>query len=66
MPLNDYHIIDSTLREGEQFSTAMFTTAQKLEFAGLLDNFGVEMIEMTTPVHRLVVKQIFALWLMLD
>lgn len=49
MPLNDYHIIDSTLREGEQFSTAMFTTAQKLEFAGLLDNFGVEMIEMTTP-----------------
>ena len=49
MPLNDFHIIDSTLREGEQFSTATFTTAQKLEIAGLLDNFGVEMIEMTTP-----------------
>lgn len=49
MPLNNYNIIDSTLREGEQFSTATFTTAQKLEIAGLLDNFGVEMIEMTTP-----------------
>ena len=49
MPLNNYSIIDSTLREGEQFSTATFTTAQKLEIAGLLDNFGVEMIEMTTP-----------------
>jgi len=49
MPLNDYQIIDSTLREGEQFSTATFNTAQKLEIAGLLDNFGVEMIEMTTP-----------------
>lgn len=49
MPLNNYNIIDSTLREGEQFSTATFTTGQKLDIAGLLDNFGVEMIEMTTP-----------------
>ena len=49
MPLDRYSIIDSTLREGEQFSTASFTTAQKLEIAGLLDEFGVEMIEMTTP-----------------
>ncbi|MEM9954904.1 MAG: homocitrate synthase [Chloroflexota bacterium] len=50
MPLNHYSIIDSTLREGEQFSIATFSTAQKLHLAGLLDNFGVEMIEMTTPV----------------
>lgn len=49
MPFNDYSIIESTLREGEQFSTATFTTAQKLEIAGLLDDFGVEMIEMTSP-----------------
>ncbi len=49
MPLNQYSIIESTLREGEQFSTATFTTAQKLEIAGLLDDFGVEMIEMTSP-----------------
>jgi homocitrate synthase len=49
MPLDHYSIIESTLREGEQFSTATFTTAQKLEIAGLLDDFGVEMIEMTSP-----------------
>jgi homocitrate synthase len=49
MPFEHYSIIESTLREGEQFSTAMFTTAQKLEIAGLLDQFGVEMIEMTSP-----------------
>jgi homocitrate synthase len=49
MPFNQYSIIESTLREGEQFSTATFTTAQKLEIAGLLDDFGVEMLEMTSP-----------------
>jgi homocitrate synthase len=47
---NNYSIIESTLREGEQFSTATFTTAQKLEIAGMLDEFGVEMIEMTSPL----------------
>jgi homocitrate synthase len=49
MPFDHYSIIESTLREGEQFSTATFDTAQKLEIAGALDNFGVEMIEMTSP-----------------
>ncbi len=49
MPVDRYSIIDSTLREGEQFSTASFSTAQKLEIAGLLDEFGIEMIGMTTP-----------------
>lgn len=49
MPFDRYHIIESTLREGEQFSTATFNTAQKLEIAGLLDAFGVEMIELTSP-----------------
>lgn len=49
MPFDNFHIIESTLREGEQFSTATFTTAQKLEIARLLDDFGVEMIEMTSP-----------------
>jgi isopropylmalate/homocitrate/citramalate synthase len=37
MPFDHYSIIESTLREGEQFSTATFTPAQKLEIAGLLD-----------------------------
>ena len=49
MPFDHYSIIESTLREGEQFSTATFSTAQKIEIAGLLDDFGVEMIEMTSP-----------------
>jgi homocitrate synthase len=49
MPFDNYSIIESTLREGEQFSTATFTLAQKLEIARLLDEFGVEMLEMTSP-----------------
>jgi len=49
MPLDRFSIIDSTLREGEQFSTATFSTSQKLEIAGLLDEFGVEMLELTSP-----------------
>jgi homocitrate synthase len=42
-------IVDSTLREGEQFAGAHFSTAQKLELAAALDEFGVEYIEMTSP-----------------
>jgi homocitrate synthase len=49
MPFDHFAIIESTLREGEQFDTATFTTEQKLEIAGMLDNFGAEMIEMTSP-----------------
>ena len=49
MPFNHFAIIESTLREGEQFDTATFTTAQKLEIASQLDAFGAEMIEMTSP-----------------
>ncbi len=49
MPFDQFSIIESTLREGEQFSTATFNTAQKIEIAALLDAFGVEMLEMTSP-----------------
>jgi homocitrate synthase len=49
MPFENYSIIESTLREGEQFSTAAFTTAQKQAIAERLDAFGIEMIEMTSP-----------------
>lgn len=41
-------IIDSTLREGEQFATAYFTTEQKLEIARALDDFGVDYVCRTT------------------
>lgn len=50
MPVERYAIIDSTLREGEQFSTAHFTSEQKIEMAHALDAFGVEYIEVTSPV----------------
>lgn len=49
MPLEHFAIIDSTLREGEQFARAHFTTAQKLEIAAALDRFGVDAIEITNP-----------------
>ncbi len=50
MPIERFAIIDSTLREGEQFSSAHFTTEQKIQIAKALDAFGVEYIEVTSPV----------------
>ncbi|HEX7625253.1 MAG TPA: homocitrate synthase, partial [Anaeromyxobacteraceae bacterium] len=44
-----WRIIDSTLREGEQFAKAAFRTQDKLEIARALDNFGVDYIELTSP-----------------
>jgi homocitrate synthase len=43
-------IIDSTLREGEQFERANFTTEEKITIAQALDAFGIEYLEVTTPV----------------
>ncbi|MBN1265575.1 MAG: homocitrate synthase [Anaerolineales bacterium] len=50
MSLCQFSIIDSTLREGEQFVNAFFSTEEKIEIAGLLDSFGVEYIELTSPM----------------
>ena len=50
MPLDRWNIIESTLREGEQFVGANFTTEQKLRIAEALDEFGVEYIELTSPL----------------
>ncbi len=44
-----WRIIDSTLREGEQFEKASFRTQDKLEIARALDSFGVDYIELTSP-----------------
>ncbi|PMP82881.1 MAG: homocitrate synthase, partial [Chloroflexus aggregans] len=41
--------VDTTLREGEQFASARFTSAQRLAIAEMLDAFGVEYIELTSP-----------------
>lgn len=45
-----FSIIESTLREGEQFVNAFFDTNSKIEIAKALDDFGVEYIELTSPV----------------
>jgi homocitrate synthase len=37
-------IIESTLREGEQFANAFFDTAKKIEIAKALDDFGVDYV----------------------
>ena len=49
MSLENFAIIESTLREGEQFANAFFSSEQKVEIARLLDTFGVEYLELTSP-----------------
>src|SRR5512146_2412231 len=44
-----WKLIDTTLREGEQFARANFRTEDKLEIARALDTFGVEYVEVTSP-----------------
>ncbi|KAJ1977409.1 homocitrate synthase lys21 [Dimargaris verticillata] len=47
--VRNFSIIESTLREGEQFANAFFDTAKKIEIAKALDEFGVEYLELTSP-----------------
>lgn len=49
MTIDRYAIIDSTLREGEQFAKSNFSTGQKVELALALDEFGIEYAELTSP-----------------
>ncbi|MEI6222009.1 MAG: homocitrate synthase [bacterium] len=48
--VRDVRIIDTTLREGEQFSNAAFSTTERLKIVELLEAFGVDAIEVTTPI----------------
>lgn len=50
MSLESFNIIESTLREGEQFVGANFSTEDKIRIAHALDEFGVEYLEMTSPL----------------
>ncbi|KAI9263677.1 homocitrate synthase [Sporodiniella umbellata] len=45
----NFKIIESTLREGEQFANAFFTTEKKIEIAKALDAVGVDYLELTSP-----------------
>jgi 2-isopropylmalate synthase len=42
-------LLDSTLREGEQAPGVSFNVSQKLELAKMIDDFGVEFIELGHP-----------------
>jgi homocitrate synthase len=48
-PRPAWKIIDTTLREGEQFAKASFRTEDKVEIARALDTFGVDYVEVTSP-----------------
>ncbi len=45
-----FNVIESTLREGEQFEGCHFSLDDKIEIAAALDSFGVEYMELTTPL----------------
>ncbi|KAF7725241.1 Saccharopine dehydrogenase [Apophysomyces ossiformis] len=47
--ISRFKIIESTLREGEQFANAFFDTAKKIEIAKALDSIGVDYLELTSP-----------------
>nr|POF03026.1 homocitrate synthase, mitochondrial [Quercus suber] len=47
--VGSFKIIESTLREGEQFANAFFDTETKIKIARALDDFGVDYIELTSP-----------------
>jgi len=47
--VSNFNIIESTLREGEQFANAFFNTETKIKIAKTLDEFGVEYLELTSP-----------------
>lgn len=49
MEARQLYIVDSTLREGEQFAHAHFCTQDKIHIATRLDAFGVDYIELTSP-----------------
>ena len=50
MDTHTLSIVDSTLREGEQFAPATFRGEDRLRIAQALDRFGVETIETLSPL----------------
>jgi homocitrate synthase len=48
--MREFTILDSTLREGEQFAGAYFTQEQRLTIVRMLDALGVTAIEVPSPI----------------
>ncbi len=53
MVTSSLHLIDSTLRDGEQAPGVVFTLGEKLRIADLLDTCGVKEVEVGTPAMGL-------------
>ena len=49
MGFDNIVIVDTTLREGEQFVSADFSTEDKLDLAHALCDFGIQFLELTSP-----------------
>jgi homocitrate synthase NifV len=49
MATSSLHIIDSTLRDGEQAPGVVFTLEEKLRISALLEEIGVKEVEVGTP-----------------
>ncbi|KAH7312424.1 HMGL-like-domain-containing protein [Stachybotrys elegans] len=47
--VRNFKIIESTLREGEQFATSHFSTETKIKIATMLSDFGADYLELTNP-----------------
>lgn len=52
-----FALVDTTLREGEQFADAYWSLPQKLEICRRLDAFGIEYIELTSPAAGPAARQ---------
>lgn len=52
-----FKIIESTLREGEQFANAFFDTAKKIEIAKALDDFGVDYVSRRTDKEFIFINR---------
>ena len=46
---HDFYIVDTTLREGEQHATTEFSRQDRVYIAKLLDQLGVDYIELVNP-----------------
>jgi HMGL-like len=53
--VGNFKIIESTLREGEQFANAFFDTEKKIEIARALDDFGVDYVCVTPSIKNLCI-----------